>query len=150
MNNDLKKLTESFRTKYESFITGCDSVEFDTVWDKAENGEMDVFFENELLSVILSLIISDGKISDAEVRYLNDSFGFSYTVDELKEVYENLGEEIENYFEENFKSGYAMLRGINDKLADAYKELFSMICEIIACSDGVSEEEKAMLAELTL
>ena len=148
---DLHLLTESFKTKYESFITGCDSIELDEVWDKTEYGEMDVFYENELLSVILSLIIADGKISDEEVKYLNDNFGFSYTVDELKNVYLNCGEEIENYFESNFQAGYEKIKTINGKLAAAYKELFELICQIISESDGVvSEEEKQAIAELKL
>ncbi len=148
---DLHLLTESFKTKYESFITGCDSIELDEVWDKTEYGEMDVFYENELLSVILSLIIADGKISDEEVKYLNDNFGFSYTVDELKNVYLNCGEEIENYFESNFQAGYEKIKTINGKLAAAYKELFEFICKIISESDGVlSEEEKQAIAELKL
>lgn len=148
---DLHLLTESFKTKYESFITGCDSIELDEVWDKTEYGEMDVFYENELLSVILSLIIADGKISDEEVKYLNDNFGFSYTVDELKSVYLNCGEEIENYFESNFQAGYEKIKTINGKLAAAYKELFELICQIVSESDGVvSEEEKQAIAELKL
>lgn len=148
---DLHLLTESFKTKYDSFITGCDSIELDEVWDKTEYGEMDGFYENELLSVILSLIITDGKISDEEVKYLNDNFGFSYTVDELKNVYLNCGEEIENYFESNFKAGYEKIKTINGKLAAAYKELLALICQIISESDGVvSEEEKQTIAELKL
>ena len=148
---DLHLLTESFKTKYESFITGCDSIELDEVWDKTEYGEMDVFYENELLSVILSLIIPDGKISDEEVKYLNDNFGFFYTVGELKNVYLNCGEEIENYFESNFQAGYEKIKTINGKLAAAYKELFELICQIISESDGVvSEEEKQAIAELKL
>lgn len=148
---DLHLLTESFKTKYESFITGCDSIELDEVWDKTEYGEMDVFYENELLSVILSLIIADGKISDEEVKYLNDNFGFSYTVDELKNAYLNCGEEIENYFESNFQAGYEKIKTINGKLAAAYKELFELICQIISESDGVvSEGEKQAIAELKL
>lgn len=148
---DLHLLTESFKTKYESFITGCDSIKLYEVWDKTEYGEMDVFYENELLSVILSLIIADGKISDEEVKYLNDNFGFSYTVDELKSVYLNCGEEIENYFESNFQAGYEKIKTINGKLAAAYKELFELICQIVSESDGVvSEEEKQAIAELKL
>ncbi len=148
---DLKILTDSFKTKYESFITGCDSVELDEVWDKTENGEMDVFYENELISVILSLIIVDGRISDQEVEYLNENFGLSYTADELKDVYRNSGEEINNYFENYFKDGYSMLQRFNSKLAAAYKELFELICEIISESDGiVSDEEKQAIAELKL
>lgn len=149
--NKLEILTESFKTKYESFITGCDSLELADKWDKDLNGEMDVFYENELVSVILSLIVADRRISEGEVRYLNESFGFSYTVDALEDVCFNMGDEIEHYFETRFRSGYAMLKEINEKLAGAYRELFGLICEIIARSDGiVSDAEKRMISELTL
>ena len=147
----LDLLTESFKTKYESFLTGCDSIELDDVWDKDANGEMDVFYSNDLICVILSLIMADRNVSDEEVRYLNENFGFSYTVEELKNVYLNCGEEIGHYFETNFKDGYALLKRMNEKLAAAYRELFHLICEIIAASDGmVSDEEKRMIAGLTL
>ena len=147
----LEKLTESFKIKYESFITGCDCIELDDKWDKEANGEMDVYYENELLSVILSLIITDNKIRDEEVRYLNENFRFSYTVDELKIVYQNCGDEIRNYFDNSFRAGYGVLQSINTKLAEAYKELFELICEIIAESDGVvSDAEKQMISALKL
>ncbi len=148
---DLSILTDSFKLKYEKFILGCDSIELDESWDKEANGEMDVFYENEILSVILSLIIADGTISEAEVRYLNDNFGLSYSVEQLKTVYSALGDEIDAFFERYFKAGYQMLQGIHEKLATAYKELFELICQIIVESDGrVSEEEKQVIAGLTL
>ncbi len=148
---DLSILTDSFKLKYEKFILGCDSIELDESWDKEANGEMDVFYENEILSVILSLIIADGTISEAEVRYLNDNFGLSYSVEQLKTVYTALGDEIDAFFERYFKAGYQMLQGIHEKLATAYKELFELICQIIVESDGrVSEEEKQVIAGLTL
>lgn len=148
---NLNLLTESFKTKYERFIIGCDSIELDCVWEKNEYGEMDVFYENELLSVILSLIIADGTISEHEVKYLNENFGFSYTVDELKNVYINCGVEIKSYFENNFKAGYEKLKTLNGKLAAAYKELFELICKIIVESDGVlSDEEKKIIPELKI
>lgn len=148
---DLSILTDSFKLKYEKFILGCDSIELNESWDKEANGEMDVFYENEILSVILSLIIADGTISEAEVRYLNDNFGLSYSVEQLKTVYTALGDEIDAFFERYFKAGYQMLQGIHEKLATAYKELFELICQIIVESDGrVSEEEKQVIAGLTL
>ena len=148
---DLSILTDCFKLKYEKFILGCDSIELDESWNKEANGEMDVFYENEILSVILSLIIADGTISEAEVRYLNDNFGLSYSVEQLKTVYTALGDEIDAFFERYFKAGYQMLQGIHEKLATAYKELFELICQIIVESDGrVSEEEKQVIAGLTL
>lgn len=145
--NDLQTLTESFKTKYESFITGCDSIELDEKWDKEANGEMDVYYENELISVILSLIAADREISGAEVRALNENFGFSCTAETLRLIYENCGEEIESYFDLRFVEGYETLRQISGKLADAYRELFDLICDIIAESDGaISDAELEKLA----
>ena len=41
------------------------------------------------------------------------------------------------------------MRGISPKLADAYKELLSIVCDIIICSDGViSESERAEVQRL--
>ena len=40
-------------------------------------------------------------------------------------------------FDENFENGITHMRKINSKLADAYKELLSLICDIIIESDGV-------------
>ncbi len=147
----LQILTESFKTKYESFLAGCDSLELDDKWNKAEYGEMDVFYENELLSVALSLIAADGRIGDGEVRFLNESFGFACTEETLRGVFDTLGDEIDGYFDAHFKAGYAMLKGVNGKLAAAYKELFGLLCEIISASDGViGDEEKEKLALLVL
>ena len=148
---NLQTLAQEFKTKYESFITGCDAFELADKWDKDACGEMDVFYENELVSVILDLILSDRRIGGEEVRYLNDCFGFDYTADALREVYRSAPEEIGSYFETNFKDGYQRLRCVSDKLADAYRELFALICRIITLSDGVvTDEEKETIAAMTL
>ena len=86
---DIESLTEEFRTKYERFILGCDALEDLKEWDKDALGEMDVYYENELLGMILRLIVADGKISAKEAEALNRSFGFSQTPESLAEVYEN-------------------------------------------------------------
>ena len=147
---DLQQLAESFKTKYERFITGCDAIELDEHWDKEADGEMDVYYENELLTVILRLIAADGRIGEAEIRYLNDAFGFDCDREFLDAVLENAGDTLEDFFENDFKPSVARLAKVNEKLAEAYKELFFLLCEIIAASDGVAEEEKALLKTLTL
>ncbi len=149
--NYLDRLTDSFKTKYERFLIGCDSVEMDDVWDKSEYGEMDVYYENELITEILSVIVSDGVIGNTEVSFINRNFGFSCTEEDLRALYKNCGDEIDAYFESHFKAGYALLRRMNEKLAAAYAELFELIKEIITESDGVvNEAEKRKLAALAL
>lgn len=138
----IDKLTDEFKLKYERFWIGCDSLEEIDCWNKNEYGEMDVFYQNELISVILKLVVADGEISDAEVRYLNENFGFDYSVGELADIYENCREEIGDSFAERFAGGIAMMRSVNEKLADAYKELLNLICDIIIESDDVVAPEE--------
>lgn len=134
---NLAVYSDSFQLKYEKFLNGCDSVEEMGLWDKEAYGEMDAFYSADLVSVIIRLIAADGAISQAEVGYINDIFGFTYTVEELQVIYEECGEGIEAIYDEGVASGYALLKGINEKLAAAYKELLSLICDIVMESDGV-------------
>ncbi len=143
---NIEMYIDSFKVKYEKFQIGCDSIEEIGAWDKNRFGEMDVFYANDLTSVIIRLIASDGKLSYKEVEYLNETFGFNYTLSELIEVYNNCKDQIDRSFDENFENGISYLRKINEKLADAYKELLALICEIIVESDGVIAE--AEIAEV--
>ena len=138
---------DSFKMKYESFLIGCDSIEEMGLWDKEALGEMDAFYSNDLTSIIIRLIASDGKITHKEVEYLNKTFGFDYSLQELKYVYESAKDCLEHSFDENFENGISYMRKINTKLANAYKELLSMICEIIINSDGVITHEEIVEIE---
>ena len=138
--NNLDMYTESFKLKLEKFLLGCDAIEELGLWDKEQYGEMDVFYQNDLVSIIIRLIAADGVISGRDVDYLNKNFGFSYSIAELRDVYQNCREEIGHSFDETFENGITLMRSINEKLADAYKELLSLICDIIIESDGVVTE----------
>ena len=133
---------DSFKMKYESFLIGCDAIEEMDLWDKETLGEMDAFYANDLTSIIIRLIAVDGKITSKEVEYLNETFGFEYTIEELIDVYDSCKDDIGQAFDENFENGITYMRKINAKLADAYKELLSLICEIIIESDGVISESE--------
>lgn len=133
---------DSFKMKHESFLIGCDSIEEMGLWNKEALGEMDVFYSNDLTSVIIRLIATDGKITQKEVDFLNETFDFEYTLDELIDVYNSCKDDIGHAFDENFENGITYMRKINAKLADAYKELLSLICEIIIESDGVIAESE--------
>ena len=140
-------LTEEFKSKYEKFLIGCDAIEELNQWNQEKYGEMDAFYQNDLVSVIIRLIAADGIISKKEVEYLNYNFGFAYTVDELADVYASCKEQIGHSFDESFANGITSMRAINSKLAEAYKELLVLICDIIMESDGViskSESEEVM------
>ena len=133
---------ESFNLKYEMFLNGCDSIEEMQLWDKDLLGEMDAFYSNDISSVIIRLIASDGNITSKEVDYFNETFGFEYTIDELVEIYDSCKDDIGHSFDENFENGITYMRKINPKLADAYKELLALICAIIIESDGIVADEE--------
>lgn len=135
-------LTEEFKTKYERFLIGCEALEDLSLWHKEERGEMEAFYQNDLVSVILRLIAVDSEISEKEAEYLNENFGFEYTVDELTDIYKSCGDEISRSFDEQFENGITYMRSINEKLADAYKELLGLICDIIIESDDVISPEE--------
>lgn len=139
---NINTIIDSFKMKYESFLIGCDSIEEMGLWDKEAHGEMDVFYSNDLTSVIIRLIAADGKITQKEVDYLNETFDFEYSLEELIDVYNACRDDIGQAFDENFENGITYMRKINAKLADAYKELLSLICEIIIESDGVIAESE--------
>ena len=49
----IDKLTQEFQFKLEEFLNGCDAIEELDKWDKEQYGEMDGFYQNNLISVIL-------------------------------------------------------------------------------------------------
>ena len=139
--DSLMTKVNSFATKYEAFITGCDSIEEIGLWDKETLGEMEAFYANDMASIVMRLIATDGIITEKEVEYFNQTFDFDYTLEELTEVYDSCKDNIVGHaFDESFENGITYMRRINSKLADAYKELLALICDIIINSDGIVAE----------
>lgn len=143
----LKNYSESFKFKFEKFLTGCDSIEEMGLWNLEENGEMDAYYSADLTSVIIRLIAADGNVTQKEVDYLNDIFGFEYTVEELAAIYDDCGEAIDSIFEDGAENGLSLMRSINEKLADAYIDLIVTICDIVIESDGVIDAAEIELAK---
>ncbi len=129
--------SQEFKFKHEQFIIGCDAVEETGAWDKISYGEMDAFYSNDMACIIIRLIASDGRVTEKEVKYLNNNFGFDYDLQTLVQVYETSAEAIGDSFDNLFKSGIEILRAANEKLANAYRELLALACDIIIASDGV-------------
>lgn len=128
--------TERFIERWEKFIVGCDALEESGKWNKSEYGEMEAFYENDMISIILRLIVSDDRITVEEADYLNKMFGFEYTPEELRELYEsfaaNVGEDPDAMLIED----YDLLKQVSAELATYYRELVSFACGIISESDG--------------
>lgn len=133
----LKSYSDGFKLKFEKFLTGCDAIEEMGLWDKESYGEMDVFYTGDLVSVIIRLIAADGNFTIKETTYLNDFFGFQYSVEELQEVYEDCGDAITDIFHKGVTNGLTVMKSINEKLAAAYADLLVTACDIIIESDGI-------------
>ncbi|MCR5510974.1 MAG: hypothetical protein K6F54_08515 [Lachnospiraceae bacterium] len=142
-------LTETFRARFDAFTNGCDSLEEIEAWDVEEYGDMDVYYLNEILSIILRLIVVDGKISSREVEYLNKNFGFEYSREELEEICAGTLSELYDSFEERIASDITLMGDVNVKLAEEFKELVELVCNIIAESDeNIAEEEREEIRKM--
>ena len=140
--NRIDMLTEEFKLKYDKFMVGCDAIEEEGKWDKETNGEMEGFYQNDLVSVIIRLIAVDGMVSGKETEYLNKNFGFDYSSEELAQVYIYCKENIDRSFDETFREGIELMRSVSEKLAEAYRELLCLICDIIIeCDEDIAPEE---------
>ena len=147
--SNAKEYIDDFKANYEHFMLSCDAVEEEGKWPLDELGEMNAYFMNDFACVIIKLVTADGKIDEEELAFLNDALGFEYKAKELEELYKNDGDRIDAYFETELDDSLAMIRGINEKLAEAYRRLLIMIGKIVTQSDGVvTEEEKAAAQKL--
>lgn len=133
----LQEMSESFKFQYEKFINGCDALEANGDWNVSSDGEMEAYYLNDIMCMITLLISSDGEFSDVEASYVNDMFGFSYTPEELKDLYKHSGNDIIDFVASEIPAGYRRMKLINSKLADHYKSMIYLICDIIAESDGI-------------
>ena len=143
----MKNYSEEFKFKFERFMTGCDSLEEAQAWDKEAFGEMDVYYTNELVSIAIRLISSDGRFSGGEAQFMEDMFGFECTPSQLEDIYENCEDNLETMFDEGSANGFTLMKNINEKLADAYKELVALVCEIVMEADGSVVKAEMAVAE---
>ena len=135
--NKLQELSETFQLQYDSFVNGCAALEEEGLWTDDQYESMEVYYFNDIMCVILCLASSDGTFSDAEAGYINDIFGFSYTSDELQEIYGTEGSNIRSLLINDVPAGYRRMKELNEKLAAHYRDILLLICDIIAESDGI-------------
>ena len=138
---------EGFKLNYEKFLTACDAQELEGKWDVEDKGEMDAWFANDLICAVVRLIAADGKVSMEEVKYLNKSLGFSYTADELQEVYRACEDRIEYMFEREIPRSIEQLSRLEPGLAELYRNMMLQICDLIIVSDGMIADEERQAAE---
>lgn len=133
---NLESMAYEFRFKFEKFMLGCESAQEIEHWNIERFGEMDAFYSNELTILVLKLVVSDGQVSHKEVEFINNLFGFDYSVEKLVELCSLSHEEVSYYVDEELDNGMALLQRINKKLASFYRDLMLLLCEIIIACDG--------------
>ena len=149
-----KDRIEGLKLNYEQFIDGCNALEEEGLWSVEENGEMEAWVANEILSVIIRLVAADGKFTQEEVDFINDAFGdtslgFDYSIAELKEVHNNCLEKIDTLFEEGIPETMKMLSDLDEDAVTRYRELLLQICRIVSESDNeIAEGEKKEVLRL--
>ena len=147
--SNAKEYIDDFKANYDQFMMSCDAIEEEGKWPLDELGEMNAYFMNDFACVIIKLVAADGKIDEEELAFLNDALGFEYKAEELEELYKNDGDRIDAYFETELDDSLAVIRGINEKMAESYKNLLVMVVNIVIQSDNnVTEEEKAAAQKL--
>lgn len=147
--SNAKEYIDDFKANYDQFMMSCDAIEEEGKWPLDEMGEMNAYFMNDFACVIIKLVAADGKIDEEELAFLNDALGFEYKAEELEELYKNDGDRIDAYFETELDDSLAVIRGINEKMAESYKNLLVMVGNIVIQSDNnVTEEEKAAAQKL--
>lgn len=146
---EFNKMVESFKIKYESFLAGCDAFEEKEKWQIEQFGEMDVYFSNEITSVVIRLVAADGLFMQREADFLNGMFDIGYTVDELKSIYDECGEWIEDIFAGGINDSIMLMANVSRELAVLYRELVALSADIIIASDlELDEKEKCLAAQL--
>lgn len=135
--NKLQELSDAFQLQYEKFVNGCAAVEEEGLWNEAQYGDMETYYYNDIMCVILCLISADGIFSETEADYINEIFGFRYSAAELREMYGTEGDSIRSMLVNEVPAGYRRLKSINKKLSVHYRDMLLIVCDIIAESDGI-------------
>lgn len=150
----LEERIESLKTDYEQFVDDCNVLEEEGLWNIDEYGEMESWIANDILCAIIRLVAADGKFTQEEVDFINNTFGdtslgINYSIEELKEVHDNCLEKIDSLFEEGIPETVEMLSAINNDVVAEYRELLMQICTIVAESDAeIAEDEKEEVMHL--
>lgn len=150
MMSDIKGLSEQFKFMYEKFINGCDAIEETDHWDKEEYGEIEAYYTGDLMGVVTYLTAVDGVFREEEADNINKLLGLDYSADALQEIYNECEANINEIAQTGVEEGLELLKSINNKLAEFYKELLVLACEIIANSDCfVATEENAVINSIS-
>lgn len=149
MTDHQAKNTESFALKHERFLMGCDSQEELLAWDKDALGEMDVYYENVLITAVIRMVAADGAFSREEAELLQTVFAFRYSREELRSIHEEVDfHESDDQFVRSLREDLDRLESINERLCLAFRELVELACRIAMEIDGTDAAETTLAGKL--
>lgn len=140
-------MSMDFKFTWERFINGFDAIEEAGGWNKEEYGEMEVYCENILISVIMHFIAVDGKVTQTEVDTLNKLFDFDFSFEYVQDLCYTMDDELDDYVETPNQL-IEVIAQANEKIAKDFKILLVDACNAIIESDDVSISENDELKEL--
>ena len=137
-----------FSNHYEMFISSCDAAEAKGLWDKYEYGEMEAYFANVFVTVIIRLAAANGEITEAETEMLNEMLGSEYTEDELKTIYDDAGDMMDDLYGNYLKEDIELLKKTAPGLDEHFCRLLVEACDLLSNADGLDNVEKEMIEDL--
>lgn len=145
MNSKVEIALRDFEQKLNTFLIACGELERLGTWNVRRRGPMVAYFEADLFSVALQVMVADGVFERSEAEVLNAMFATSYTPRQLSQMYHSSKPVVQDYVDEDSEDALTLLAGIDEALANEYRELLLDACKIISLGDGVAEKSERML-----
>ncbi len=147
--NELNCLSADFKTRYDAFALGCENADRDGHWNTEENGPIEGYAFSALTGAILSLMVADGNVGERETEYLDRTFGFDYSVDDLLALFRFSARDLRENAVANVKDAAEKIHLADEALAGSFAELLSLACRILSESDdGVQTAESDLIRSL--
>ena len=146
---ELDRLSAEFKELYDAFALGCEAADSDGRWNAAEEGPMEGYAFSALAGAILSLMVADGNVGESETEYLDRTFGFDYTVDDLLGLFRFSARDLRENAVPNVKDAADKIRLADKDLAGTFRRLLTLACRILSESDdGVLNAETDLIRRL--
>lgn len=145
MNSKIEIALRDFEQKLNTFLIACGELERLGTWNVRRRGPMVAYFEADLFNVALQVMVADGVFERSEAEVLNAMFNTSYTPRQLSQMYHSSKPVVQDYVDEDSEDALTLLAGIDEALANEYRELLLDACKIISLGDGVAEKSERML-----
>ncbi len=137
----------SFKEKYEAFLDRCDASEDMQAWNEEKYGPIDICVENDLFSLALYIIGTDGSVTAREVEAFNSCLGYEMSAEELQTIYQANAELIGGNVVSNIRGDLMTIESYDTHIGEAFEGIVLELCKLMSEADGILTEEERALAE---